>query len=111
MTQTVTGDMVNAGMDERLPEGLTAYKRTPIFDQEDLPAALRQTHRTKPGVWGLIHVLEGRLAYTTLEPHAEHILGPDVAGVVQPEQPHLVQPLGPVRFFVEFYRSEADEQA
>lgn len=98
-------------MQEQLPQGLTAYKRTPIFDSEALPSALRQNHSTKPGVWALIHVLEGRLAYTILEPRAEHILGPDTPGVVQPEQPHRVEPLGKVRFFVEFYRAEAGEPA
>jgi tellurite resistance-related uncharacterized protein len=96
---------------EKLPPGLTAYKRTPIFDSEALPPALRQEHSTKPGVWALIHVLEGRLAYTILEPRAEHILGPDAPGVVLPEQPHRVEPRGKVRFFVEFYRSEASETA
>lgn len=89
---------------ETLPDGLTAYKRTAVFDQEGLPAALQQNHRTKPGVWGLIHVLHGRLAYTLFEPPAEWILTPENPGVVRPEQLHTVRPLGPVRFFVEFYR-------
>ena len=34
----------------------------------------------------------------------EHVLGPGVEGVVEPEVPHEVEPLGPVRFFVEFLR-------
>ena len=36
-----------------LPPGLTAYKRTPVFDQDSLPAGLRRSHRTKTGVWGV----------------------------------------------------------
>ena len=30
-----------------LPQGLTAYKRTPMFDQNNLPIGLRREHRTK----------------------------------------------------------------
>lgn len=36
--------------------------RTPVFDENTLPAALRREHRTKPGVWGVIRVLDGRLS-------------------------------------------------
>jgi hypothetical protein len=31
------------------------------------------------------------------------VLAPDAPGVVAPEEPHEVEPLGAVRFFVEFY--------
>jgi hypothetical protein len=33
------------------------YRRTPVFDENTLPAGLRRAHRTKPGVWGVIRVL------------------------------------------------------
>lgn len=87
---------------DRLPDGLRPYKRTPVFDQTSLPAGLRRAHRTKPGVWAVIHVLEGRLRYRILEPAGERILSPDTPGIVEPDQPHEVEPIGPVRFFVEF---------
>jgi len=90
-------------MSDKLPEGLKPYKRTPVFDQESVPAGLRREHRTKENVWGLIHVLEGNLLYRILSPLSEHMLTPDMPGVVHPQQPHEVQPVGPVRFFVEFY--------
>jgi len=86
-----------------LPPGLTAYKRTPVFDQDSLPAGLRRSHRTKTGVWGLIHVIEGRLHYRTFDPASETELAPGKPGVVRPGQLHEVEPLGPVRMFVEFY--------
>jgi tellurite resistance-related uncharacterized protein len=57
-----------------LPAGLTAYKQTPIFDQDSLPAGLRREHRTKAGVWALIHVVEGSLLYRILEPPSEQVL-------------------------------------
>ena len=90
-------------MNESLPAGLTAYKRTPIFDQDSLPAGLRREHRTKAGVWALIHVVEGSLLYRILDPPGEQILTVGTPGIVSPEQPHEVTPLGAMRMFVEFY--------
>lgn len=86
-----------------LPKGLKAYKRTSVFDQDTLPAGLRRSHRTKPGVWALIHVIEGRLRYRVLEPLSEFELAPGKPGVVQPEQPHEVEPIGAMKMYVEFY--------
>ena len=37
-------------------------------------------------------------------PHQEHLLSPKRIGVVEPEVPHEVEPVGAVRFFVEFLR-------
>lgn len=93
-------------MADGLPTGLTAYKRTAVFDQDTLPAGLRREHRTKAGVWGMIHVLEGRLLYRILVPPSEHILTPERPGIVLPQQPHEVQALGSMRMFVEFYAAE-----
>ncbi len=88
-----------------LPTDLAPYRRTPEFSESTLPDALRRRHTTKPGVWGLIHVLEGSLRYRILEPEPEeHVLSPGTPGVVEPEVPHEVEPLGRVRFFVEFLR-------
>jgi len=90
-------------MTEELPKGLTAYKRTPVFDQDSIPAGLRREHRTKAGVWALIHVLEGKLLYQRDGPPGAQVLTPAQPGVVHPEEPHDVQPMGPVSFFVEFH--------
>lgn len=86
-----------------LPPDVVAYKRTAVFDQDTMPPGLRRRHRTKAGVWALIHVLEGRLRYRVLDPAGERILAPGEPGLVRPDQPHEVEPLGPVRFFVEFH--------
>ncbi|MGD9615833.1 MAG: DUF1971 domain-containing protein [Alphaproteobacteria bacterium] len=88
----------------KLPDGVVAYRRTPIFDQDTIPAGLRREHRTAPGVWGLITVIEGRLRFRSLRPVGETVLTPGTPMAVAPEQPHEVAPDGPVRFFVEFYR-------
>jgi hemoglobin len=92
-----------ATVQDALPAGMKAYKRTPVFDQESLPAGLRRSHCTKAGVWALIHVLQGSLQYRTFDPASETELTPQKPGVVRPGQLHEVQPLGPVRMFVEFY--------
>lgn len=90
----------------QLPPGLTAYKRTPVFDQDSLPAGLRREHRTKAGVWALIHIVEGSVRYRILDPLSETILTPEHPGIVQPEQPHEVEALGAMRMFVEFYAAD-----
>ena len=84
------------------------YRCTPVFDEHTLPAGLRRAHRTKPGVWGVIRVLEGRLRYCVLDPvsetvTSETILEPGRPGLVLPDRPHRVEPLGAVRMQVEFY--------
>lgn len=85
------------------PTPATPYKSAPVFDEVTLPAGLRREHRTKAGAWGLIRVFEGRLRYQVLDPNSEVILEPGRQGLILPEQPHLVEPLGPVRMQVEFY--------
>lgn len=88
-----------------LPDGYVAYSQSPVFTEKTVPAALLKGHATKPGVWALIHVLEGKLLYRVLDRPAETILVPDQPpGVIESEVLHEVAPLGPVRFFVEFYR-------
>ena len=84
------------------------YKCTSVFDENTLPAGLRREHRTKPGVWGIIRVLEGRLRYQVLDKVSEVILEPGRPGLVLPDQPHRVEPLGPTRMQVEFYNQSPD---
>ena len=79
------------------------YRSTPVFDETSLPAALRSRHNTKAGVWGLIRVIVGRLKLRFLEPASEVVLEPGKPGLVLPEQPHEVEPLGAMRMQVDFY--------
>jgi tellurite resistance-related uncharacterized protein len=94
-----------------LPPGLAPYLRTPDFTEATVPPGLLKAHSTKAGTWGLIHVLEGRLAYRVLDPRrpaSESVLSPGgPPGVVEPTILHEVEPLGPVRFHVEFHKAEA----
>ena len=79
------------------------YRSTPVFDESSLPAALRSRHNTKAGVWGVIRVIEGRLKLRYLDPVSELVLDPDRPGLILPQQPHEVEPLGPMRMQVDFY--------
>lgn len=87
------------------------YKSTPVFDENTLPAGLRKEHRTKAGVWGVIRVLEGRVRYRVLDPVCETILDHDHPGLVLPDQPHFVEPLGAMRMRVDFYDRDPDDQS
>ena len=82
---------------------LAPYRSTPVFDETSLPEALRKEHTTKAGVWGVIHVLEGRLRLTYIDPPSEVVLEAGRHGIVQPQQPHFVEPLGPVKMQVDFH--------
>ena len=87
-----------------LPSNVAAYRRTKTFTRNTVPKGLLADHNTKAGVWGVITVLEGQLEYVIPSSNETLILGPDTPGVVEPEVPHHVRPLGPATFFVEFYR-------
>ena len=79
------------------------YRSTPVFDEATLPAALRREHRTKPGVWGVVRMIEGQLKLSFIDPPTEQILSPGSPGLLLPDQPHFVEPIGSMRMQVDFY--------
>jgi tellurite resistance-related uncharacterized protein len=88
-----------------LPDSLSPIRKTPEFDEISIPKGLLKAHQTKEGVWGKIVILEGKLQYKINEPEEEIIiLDTDNCGVVEPKILHEVKPLGPVKFYVEFYQ-------
>ena len=91
-----------------LPRDAEPYHRTVVFTEKTIPAQLLNQHRTKDGAWALIHVLEGKLAYRTIDPRRprlDYMLTPKtLPAVIEPTILHEVEPCGAVRFFVEFYR-------
>jgi len=92
----------------QLPSGVELYKQTRTFTEATVPAGLLKDHSTKPGVWGLIRVEEGELRYSVTDPRrlpTERLLTPGgFPGVVEPTILHRVEPIGPVRFHVQFFR-------
>lgn len=79
------------------------YRSTPIFDAQTLPGALRREHRTKLGVWGVVRVLEGKLRLVYVEPPGDVVVEPGRPGLLLPDQPHFVEPIGDMRMQVDFY--------
>lgn len=88
-----------------VPQGYDRYSGTREFTEQDIPEGLLSDHRTKAGVWGHIIVEEGRLEYHC--PHGVFVLGPGVLGVIEPDTPHRLRIIEPVRFRVDFLRSGA----
>ena len=82
---------------------LRPYRSTPVFDADSLPDGLRREHSTKSGVWGVIRVLEGALRLEFGDGTDERVVTPGRPGLLLPEQPHRVTPLGAIRMQVDFY--------
>lgn len=90
---------------KKIPASAISYKKTPEFTEETVPLGLLKAHKTKEGTWGKIHVSEGELHYRILEPEYEKVvLTSERHGVVEPTILHEVEPVGKVRFLVEFFR-------
>lgn len=91
----------------QLPDGLHAYRRTPTFTEQTVPAGLLKDHEIKAGTWGVIHVASGELRYVVPSLGEDTVLSPEKDGIVLPETLHHVVPIGAVSFYVEFWRAEA----
>jgi len=95
---------LNPRLGTQLPQaGDQSYHSTPVFDQDSLPTALRRAHRTKAGTWGAIHVLAGELRLHIVEPPAVQHLAKGHSAVVEPEQDHWVELLGPMQMRIDFH--------
>ena len=87
-----------------IPENCQPYKKTPVFTEDTVPAGILNDHATKAGVWGLLTVLEGTLDYVVPSKDHRQKVTTETRAIIEPEVLHHVEPLGPVRFFVEFWR-------
>ncbi len=95
--------------DMEWPEGFAPYKKTKEWTESNIPKGLLANHSTKTGVWGKIHVVEGCLRYIVEGMEGqEFLLTPEAFGVVLPGVVHRVEPVGSVRFFVEFHKVEEE---
>lgn len=89
-----------------LPSDVQPYKRTPLFNQASVPTGLLNEHNTKAGTWGVLNVESGSLLYRITDPEqlCAFELNPSRKGIIAPQQPHHIELIGPVSFYVEFYR-------
>ena len=101
------GTMLDCPLCDRceLPDGLEVVRTTAVWDEHTLPDALRRDHRVASGVWGRIRVDEGALRFVAeTDPPTDVTLAAGDTQPIPPDVPHHVEPLGQVRFVVEFLR-------
>ncbi|ODU20949.1 MAG: hypothetical protein ABS87_08315 [Sphingomonas sp. SCN 67-18] len=79
------------------------YASSPVFDQHNLPDALRREHRTKPGVWGVVRALDGHIRLCFSDGSPDQHVAPGAPGLLLPDQPHWVYPSEAFRMQVDFY--------
>ena len=96
-----------------LPDGLRHVRTTDELTAVTTPPGLRQAHRLATGVWGVLRVRAGQVAFTFEEdgPHGPAGTTAVLAGghqVIPPDTPHHVEPDADARFVIEFHRP-ADE--
>lgn len=88
-----------------LPPHVQKYAQSPEFTEATVPHKLTHIHDTKAGVWGRLCVLEGALDYVVpVPPETVQHVSADSFAIIQPQQPHHVRIIGPVRFKVEFLK-------
>lgn len=80
------------------------YAKSAMFNEETLPAALRNDHRTKAGTWGLLRVFVGEVRLVFVNPPSVQHVTPDCPAIIPPQATHHVVTMGPMRMQVEFYR-------
>lgn len=92
-------------MNDDLPDGVALCGKSPEFSETSIPTTLRREHRTNAETWARIVVLDGRLRCRILEPLVRQTeAAPGNPAVVEPGVAHSVEPVGRVRFLIEFYR-------
>ncbi|HEX3567344.1 MAG TPA: DUF3565 domain-containing protein [Acidimicrobiales bacterium] len=101
------GQLIECPLCDRyeIPEGYRLGRTTTEWDEGSMPIALRRSHRLARGVWGRIVMSEGRMRFVSeTDPVFDLIITPDAPQPIPPELAHRVEPLGPVRFAIQFFR-------
>lgn len=76
---------------------------TDTWDERTMPSGLRRFHRIAADTWGRVRVEEGTLRFRAQTPTpVDLILGAGAAQAIPPGVDHDVEPMGAVRFCVEF---------
>jgi tellurite resistance-related uncharacterized protein len=93
-----------------LPDGLALVRSSQEWDEATVPAGLLRAHRIAAGTWGRINVRHGQLRFVAqTEPALSVVMGPGSIQAIPPEVRHEVQPLGAVRFSIDFFSIRGPE--
>jgi tellurite methyltransferase len=92
------------------PDGLRFVRSTPIWDEHTMPNALRRGHRLGSGTWARLVVVKGRLRYNASSPAWEAVLDENRTLGIPPDREHSVEPLGSVRFLIEFLAVDREQR-
>ena len=90
--------------ESELPGGLELARTTDVFDEDSVPAGLARAHRVAEGVWGRLVVHDGSIGFRFEDDDRLLIAAVGEPIVIPPARRHHVEPIGPVRFVVEFHR-------
>jgi tellurite methyltransferase len=94
-----------------MPDSLRWVRTTPIWDQTTMPDGLRRIHRIAAGTWGRVVVHDGRLRFkAAVTPTLDVELRGGEMQAIPPGVDHEVEPLGVVRFSVEFFAVDRGER-
>ncbi|MEO7573472.1 MAG: DUF3565 domain-containing protein [Acidimicrobiales bacterium] len=86
-----------------LPTDLQVVRVTDTWDELTTPAGLRRAHRVAAGTWGRMRIEAGRVRFRAqTSPPVDVVLAAGASQPIPPGVEHEVEPLGPVRFRVEF---------
>ncbi|HSG35391.1 MAG TPA: DUF1971 domain-containing protein [Sphingomonadaceae bacterium] len=89
-----------------LPGNVRPYRTIGPFGRESLPAGLKRTHDLAEGVWGLVELVAGRIAFVWEDGSGdrEELVAP-AAIVVPPQVPHHVEATGEFSLTITFHRA------
>jgi tellurite methyltransferase len=86
-----------------IPDDLRLVRSSPEWDERTVPAGLLRSHCLAERTWGRITVAHGRLRFSAAtEPCYERVLGRGDDQGVPPGIEHWVEPVGSVRFSIDF---------
>jgi tellurite resistance-related uncharacterized protein len=86
-----------------VPANLVVVRTTATWDEHSIPNGLRRAHRVASGTWGRVRVERGRLRFVAqTTPVIDVVVEMSHAQGIPPDVEHSVEPLGPVRFSIEF---------
>lgn len=92
---------------QELPEGLHPLRKSPAWDSESAPSAIRIFHRLAEGTWGVISVDDGHMRFVTDgEVVMNKVVDCSVSQAIPPELDHRLDFDGPIHFSIEYLKVE-----